>query len=59
MQGNAAIKASVEVVTVTVRRFGTHGYHQDLNEGFRKLLGELPTLRDVRSVRQIIGDEWD
>ncbi|CAD6571750.1 MAG: hypothetical protein ASARMPRED_004777 [Alectoria sarmentosa] len=48
LQENAAIRASVEVVTVTVKRVGMHGYHEDLNEGFRQLVGELPRLRDVR-----------
>lgn len=53
------IRASVEVVTVTVRRFGMHGHHGDLNEGFQQLVGGLPRLRDVRSVTQITSDERD
>ena len=59
LQENAAIRASVEVVTVTVKRVGMHGYHEDLNEGFRQLVGELPRLRDVRSVTQITRDDRD
>ena len=59
LQGNAAIRASVEVVTVTVRRVGMHGYHEGLNEGFQQLLKGLPRLRDVRSVTQIRSDERD
>ncbi len=50
---------SVEVVTVTVRSFGMHGYHEGLNEGFQQLVGRLPRLRDVRSVTQITSDERD
>ncbi|KAL9066089.1 MAG: hypothetical protein Q9161_007814 [Pseudevernia consocians] len=57
LQGNPAIKASVQVVTVTVRKVGMHGYHEGLNKGFKQLMGGLPRLRDVRSVTQMISDE--
>lgn len=53
------MRASVEIVTVAVRRVGTHGYHESLNEGFQKLVGALPRLRDVRSVTQMTSDERD
>lgn len=52
LQENAAIRANVEVVTVTVQRVGMHGYHGGLNERFQQLVGQLPRLRDVRSVTQ-------
>lgn len=53
------MRASVEIVTVAVRRVGTHGYHESLNEGFQKFVGALPRLRDVRSVTQMTSDERD
>ncbi len=53
------MRASVEVVIVTVRRVGMHGCHEGLNKAFQELVGRLPRLRDVRSVTQITRNERD